>query len=323
MAHLLPVQREYIKQQSLGKTEAMKDAARLADKKVHAELNALRARACNAECFDCSAKKPGWAVLPHGVFVCIDCAQNHRSVCHAGLEHRNSHSPRALLSVPASVGQIGRHISQTKAINTGTYLWFPHELEVMRAVGNGVAARAFGPEAAAAKPSRDAPPEAKLAYARRKYEDCVFGVPTYDKAVGAAAPIAPVPARAPAVTAAAPMAPVAALAPQPKPSAAKADGWELIELFDAPAAPAAPVAVASTTTVTAARATAPASAAPPVAHGCAPALAPAPATAPVAPVGRDTAEVLRLFDPLPPLSQPPRKPTIASDGDAFFANFGL
>ena len=217
------------------------------------------------------------------------------------------------------LGQIGRHISQTKAINTGTYLWFPRELEVMRAVGNGVAARAFGAEAAAAKPSHDAPAEAKLAYARRKYEDCVFGVPTYDKAVGAAAPIAPVPARAPAVTAAAPMAPAAALAPQPKPSAAKADGWELIELFDAPAAPAAPVAVASTAAVTAARATAPASAAPPVAHGCAPA-APAPATAPV---GRDTAEVLRLFDPLPPPSQPPRKPTIASDGDAFFASFGL
>ena len=192
----------------------------------------------------------------------------------------------------------------------------------MRAVGNGVAARAFGAEATAAKPSRHAPAEAKLAYARRKYEDCVFGVPTYDKAVGAGvqagAPIAPVPARAPAVTAAAPMAPVATLAPQPnKPSAAKADGWELIELFEAPAAPAAPVAVASTAAVTAARATAPASAAPPVAHGCAP---PAPATAPV---GRDTAEVLRLFDPLPPLSQPPRKPTIASDGDAFFANFGL
>jgi len=195
----------------------------------------------------------------------------------------------------------------------------------MRAVGNGVAARAFGAEAAAAKPLRDAAPEAKLAYARRKYEDCVYGVPTYDKAVGVAAPIAPVPARAPAVTAAAPMAPVAALAPQPKPSAAKADGWELIELFDAPAAPVAPVAVANTAAVTAARATAPASAAPPVAHGCTPALAPAPATAPVAPapLSRDTAEVLRLFDPLPPLSQPPRKPTIASDGDAFFANFGL
>ena len=93
MAHLLPVQREYIRKQSEGKTEAMKDAARSVDKKVHAELNALRARACNAECFDCSAKKPGWAVLPHGVFVCIDCAQNHRSVCHAGLEPRTSRAP--------------------------------------------------------------------------------------------------------------------------------------------------------------------------------------------------------------------------------------
>jgi hypothetical protein len=154
----------------------------------------------------------------------------------------------------------------------------------------------------------------------------VYGVPTYDKAVGtpAAAPIAPVPARSSAVTAAVPMAPVAALAPQPhQPSAAKDDGWELIQLFDAPAAPPDPVvAVASTAAVTAARATAPASlpasAAP--THGIG--FAPAPARAPVQ--GRDTAEVLRLFDPLQPLSQPPRKPTIASDGDAlFFANFGL
>ena len=68
MAHLLPVQREYIKQQSLGKTEAMKDAARLADKKVHAELSALRARACNAECFDRPRRHPlfvyVWRVAP-------------------------------------------------------------------------------------------------------------------------------------------------------------------------------------------------------------------------------------------------------------------
>lgn len=85
MAHLLRVQREYIHTQSEGKSgasgEAMKDAARLVDKKVHAELNALRSRACNAECFDCSAKKPGWAVLPHGVFVCID-------VWHSAFEPR-------------------------------------------------------------------------------------------------------------------------------------------------------------------------------------------------------------------------------------------
>ena len=181
----------------------------------------------------------------------------------------------------------------------------------MRAVGNGVAARAFGAEAASAKPSRDAAPEAKHAYARRKYEDCMYGVPTYDEAVSAAAPIAAVPARAPAVTAAAPMAPVAALAPQPQPSAAKADGWALIHLFDAPPAPPAATAAtaASTAAVTAA---APAFTAP--AHAFA---------APASAAGHNTAEVLRLFDPLPPLTQPPSKPATASDGDAFFANFGL
>ena len=187
----------------------------------------------------------------------------------------------------------------------------------MRAVGNGVAARAFGAEAASAKPSRDAAPEAKHAYARRKYEDCMYGVPTYDEAVSAAAPIAAVPARAPAaarapaVTAAAPMAPVAALAPQPQPSAAKADGWAFIHLFDAPPAPPAATAAtaASTAAVTAA---APAFTAP--AHAFA---------APASAAGHNTAEVLRLFDPLPPLTQPPSKPATASDGDAFFANFGL
>ena len=211
-------------------------------------------------------------------------------------------------------------VSQTKAVNTGTYLWFPHELAVMRAVGNGVAAHAFGAEAAAAKPSRDAAPEAKLAYTRRKYEAGMYGVPTYDEAVSAAAPTAAVPARAPAaarapaVTAAAPMAPAAVLAPQPHASAAKADGWALIDLFDAP--PAAPAAAAASTA--AATATARAFAAPAHAHAFA---------APARAVGRNTAvntaEVLRLFDPLPPLTQPPSKPTTASDGDAFFANFGL
>ncbi len=277
MAHLLPAQRDYIAKQAEGKTDTMKAAAKEVDKQVHAELNALRARACNAECFDCTAKKPGWAVLPHGVFICIDCAQNHRN--------------------------IGRHISQTKAINTGTYLWFPHELAVMRAVGNGVAARAFGADAVAAKPSRDASNDAKDKYTRRKYEQHFWGEPKYLEAVSGA------PARAAAATPAPTKPALAApkaLPPQQRPGAPKAapaasTSWDLIDLFDAPARAAAIV---------------PAPAAPTPA---------APAAAAATPGGNSAAaEVLRLFDPLPPPVYPPSMKPVAADAhDAFFASFGL
>ncbi len=139
-ADLLPVQRTYIEAHRAGRTTASTDAARACDKASHAELNKLRASGANATCFDCDALRPGWAALPHGVFVCIDCAQVHRS--------------------------LGRHITQTKAINTGTYLWFPHEIAVMREVGNAVAAKMHP---GAPKPSRDASAETKAAIAHDKY----------------------------------------------------------------------------------------------------------------------------------------------------------
>lgn len=54
MTSMAAVQLEYIRVQSEGnKTEAVKAAARANDKAAHAELNTLRARACNTECFDC------------------------------------------------------------------------------------------------------------------------------------------------------------------------------------------------------------------------------------------------------------------------------
>ena len=69
----------YVAAMRAGKTEALTAAARASDKSCHAELNKLRAKPCNAECFDCSARRPGWAVLPWGTFVCIDCAQVHHN----------------------------------------------------------------------------------------------------------------------------------------------------------------------------------------------------------------------------------------------------
>jgi len=147
---VLECQRAYAAAMASGKTTEMTERAKQEDKATHAELNRLRAKPGNDECFDCTAQKPGWAVLPWGVYVCIDCAQVHRN--------------------------LGRHISQTKAINTGTYLWYPHELRVMREVGNVRAARAFA--GAPAKPSRDASAATKMAHARDKYELRKFG-PVY------------------------------------------------------------------------------------------------------------------------------------------------
>jgi len=135
---------------SNGRTPEATAAARLADSASHKELNALRAHADNTECFECTAKRPGWAALPHGVFVCIDCAQVHR--------------------------HMGRHVSQVKAINTGTYLWLPHEIAVMRALGNKRVARAYG-NALPKKLEADAPSATRLERALALYGK---GPPRYE-----------------------------------------------------------------------------------------------------------------------------------------------
>ena len=176
--YVLECQTAYAAAMARGKTPDMTERAKQDDKASHAELNCLRAKPGNNVCFDCTATKPGWAVLPWGHWVCIDCAQVHRN--------------------------LGRHISQTKAVNTGTYLWYPHELRIMREVGNVCAVNAF--TGAPSKPSRDAPTAVKAEYARQKYELRRWG-PVY--ATAAEAPIAPT-APAPIVpTAPAPIKPAA------------------------------------------------------------------------------------------------------------------
>mmetsp|Transcript_2161 Transcript_2161/g.5456 ORF Transcript_2161/g.5456 Transcript_2161/m.5456 type:complete len:290 (-) Transcript_2161:433-1302(-) len=137
-----------------GKSEEDKTWARANDSATHAELkNAVRTDPANGVCADCSAIRPGWAVLPHGAYVCIDCAQLHRG--------------------------LGRHISQVKAFNTGTYLWFLPELEVMRTMGNARVneTHCASPDAPP-KPSQHADASTKLAYVRNKYEHRLWATST-------------------------------------------------------------------------------------------------------------------------------------------------
>eukprot|EP00051_Salpingoeca_urceolata_P031296 m.11109 g.11109 ORF g.11109 m.11109 type:complete len:256 (+) comp3931_c0_seq2:164-931(+) len=123
-----------------------KEAAMKCDRESHQRLNALARLPGNRECADCSARHRGWASLPHGVFLCINCAQIHR--------------------------RIGRHISQVKSYSSGTYLWYPDEIEAMAVMGNDNAnAWYHAKKGAPRKPSQDAPVAVKEFYIRQKYEE--------------------------------------------------------------------------------------------------------------------------------------------------------
>jgi hypothetical protein len=142
------------------RSEIDKEAARKRDKASHRELKALSRLPCNSMCADCDAQYPGWAALPHGIFLCIECAQVHR--------------------------RVGRHVSQVKAINTGTYLWYEDEIEVMRAAGNERSNRILlGSNAANGAEERKliaqaktptAKTDAKLKYVQKKYEHRTWAV---------------------------------------------------------------------------------------------------------------------------------------------------
>eukprot|EP00040_Diaphanoeca_grandis_P040848 m.262198 g.262198 ORF g.262198 m.262198 type:complete len:271 (-) comp44717_c0_seq1:45-857(-) len=110
---------------------------------THATLRKLQ-RAKQGGCADCTSSITGWAALPHGTFVCINCAQVHRS--------------------------LGRHISIVKAISTGTYTWYPDEVAVMLAMGNVRANKLYTNEDTPPKPEDSASRQEHEKYIKNKYE---------------------------------------------------------------------------------------------------------------------------------------------------------
>lgn len=130
------------------RSQEEKQHAESCDEASHAELRTLSRLA--AECADCTAKFPGWAALPHGIFLCINCAQVHR--------------------------YIGRHISQVKAINTGTYLWYEDEIDVMRTIGNSNSSLLLG-HGAPPKLNENRSFEDALFFVKAKYEEKIWAAP--------------------------------------------------------------------------------------------------------------------------------------------------
>ena len=62
------------------RTAAAKAKANADHKKSLKKLRALCKLPGNDVCADCTAVRPGWAALPHGVHICINCAQIHRHI---------------------------------------------------------------------------------------------------------------------------------------------------------------------------------------------------------------------------------------------------
>jgi hypothetical protein len=149
--HLLP----HVKGYST-RTPDDKTAAHACDKATHAELRKLRqANPANKCCADCTASLTGWASLPHGVFLCIACAQVHRS--------------------------LGRHMAQVKSFSSGTYLWYPDEVDAMRQMGNSNAAKLYASPAKGApqRPDEHASAHTKEQYIRNKYERLKWMDPSF------------------------------------------------------------------------------------------------------------------------------------------------
>jgi len=113
------------------------------DQAAQRELKRLRGLRDNNRCADCGSQDNSWSSVSHGVFICITCADVHRSV--------------------------GTHVTKVKGC-TGTYLWGPDELEKMRTIGNHGGDEIYGAE----RINPGASKKQKEQFVVDKYEKRVF-----------------------------------------------------------------------------------------------------------------------------------------------------
>jgi len=119
------------------------DSMQHSDQAAQKELKRMRTLRTNSLCFDCGSQDNTWSSVNHGVFICMVCSDVHRSV--------------------------GTHITKVKGC-TGTYLWGPDELELMRSIGNQGGEDRYGK----VKVSPDASKEKKQQHVVEKYEKRLF-----------------------------------------------------------------------------------------------------------------------------------------------------
>ena len=136
--------------------EVEKVAAMDRDKELHAVLKLICKIPDNRHCADCGAPFAFWASMPHGVFLCVHCAQLHRRFSH---------------------------ISSVKDAMSGTFTWYEDEVNVMKKNGNRVANAILlekHPAGPAFRMDPAATDEVKLRFLQSKYELRLWAAHAYD-----------------------------------------------------------------------------------------------------------------------------------------------